>query len=95
MIRVQRKLVRQQSAADLGQHFAVSGHGLGQVLHDGHLSLTSCDKMVGMRPPYSGQPSCQHHIAIVLLADNSTHLADGLHTADQVLLDVHKINTSK
>ena len=30
-----------------------------------------------------------------LLADNSAHLADGLHTADQVLLDVHIINTSK
>ena len=30
----------------------------------------------------------------VLLADDSTHLADGLHTADQVLLQSHVI-TSK
>ena len=31
----------------------------------------------------------------VLLADHSTHLADGLHGADQVLHDVHIINTSR
>ena len=82
-------------AADLGQHLAVSGHGLGQILHHVHSAYTSCCEMFGIWPPCSGQPSCQHHIYCVLLADNSTHLADGLHTADQVLLDVHKINTSK
>ena len=82
-------------AADLGQHLAVSGHGLGQILHHGHLTDTSCHKVVGIWPPRSGQPSCQHHVCCRLLADHATHLADGLHAADQILLDVHIINTSK
>ena len=30
-----------------------------------------------------------------LLADHAAHFANGLHTADQVLLDVHSINTSR
>jgi len=81
--------------ADFGQHFAVSGHGLGQIFHHGHSAYTSWRKMVGNRPPCSGQPSCQHHVCCILLADIATHLTDGLHAADQILLDVHIIKTSK
>ena len=84
-----------KSAADLGQHLAISSHGFGQILHHGHLTYTSCDKMVGIRPPCSGQPSCQHHVCCVLLADHAAHLADGLHAVDQILLNVHIIKTSK
>ena len=75
------------SAADLIQHLAVSSHGLHQVLH--HSAYTSCNKVVGIRPPHSGQPFGQHHSCCSLLADDSTHLADGQHTADQVILDSH------
>ena len=45
--------------------------------------------MVGIRPSRSGQPFCRHPVRRILLADDSTHLADGLHTADQVLLHRH------
>ena len=56
-------------------------------------AYTSCSKVVGIWPPHSGQPLCQHHNCCILLAHDSTHLADGLHGADQVLLHSHK-NTS-
>ena len=79
----------QKSVADDSAHFADVSHSLGQVLHHGHLKYTSCCKMIGIRPTYSGQSFCQYHIFCGLLADNSTHLADGLHTADQVVLDSH------
>ena len=77
------------------QHLAVSSHGLGQILHHGHLTYTSCCEMVGIWPPGGGQPSCQHHVCCVLLADHAAHLTDSLHAADQILLDVHIIKTSK
>jgi len=80
------------SAADLIQHLAVSSHGLYQVLH--HLACTSFNKVIGIRPPRSGQPFGQHHICCSLVADDSTHLADGLHTADQVILDSHIITSN-
>ena len=38
-----------------------------------------------IRPSHSRQASCKHPVCCILLADDSTHLADGLHTADQVL----------
>ena len=82
-------------AADLIQHFAIGLHGLGQILHHGHLADTSCHKVISVWPPRSGQPSCQHHVCCMLLADYTAHLADGLHTADQILLHVHIIHTSK
>ena len=41
-------------------------------------------------PPGCGQaPHGANRVCGKLLADNSTHLADGLHTADQVLLHRH------
>jgi len=80
----------QKLAADLVQHFAVSGHGLGQILHHGHLTYTSCHKMVCSCPPHGGQSSGHHIVCGFLLAHNGAHLADGLHTANQVSLDVHK-----
>jgi hypothetical protein len=39
--------------------------------------------MVGVGPPCGGQASGKHNS--FLLADDSAHLADGLHGADQVL----------
>ena len=82
-------------STDDGQHLADGLHGLGQILHHGHLAYTSCDKLVGIRPPCSGQPSCQHHVCCILLADHATHLTDALHAADQILHNVHIIKTSK
>ena len=46
-------------------------------------------------PPHSGQPFASHKVCGKLLADHAAHFANGLHAADQVLLDVHRINTSK
>lgn len=83
------------SDTDFIQHLADFGHTLDQILHHGHLTYTSCYKMVGIWPPCSGQPSYQHHSCCILLADMEAHLADGLHAADQILLDVHIIKTSK
>ena len=85
----------QKLAADFGQHFAVSGHGLGQIFHHGHSAYTSCQNMVSIWPPHSGQPLGQHNSCGMLLADIAAHLTDGLHAADQILLDVHIIKTSK
>ena len=76
-------------AADRIQHLAVGGHGLAQILHHRHCSDTSCDKVVGIRPTYSGQPFGQHHNCCVLQTEQAAHLADGLHAADQVLLHIH------
>ena len=83
------------SGADFGQYFAQLGHTLDQILHHGHSAHTSCCEIIGIRPPYSGQPSCQHHICCILLAHMAAHLADGLHAADQILHNVHIIKTSK
>ena len=85
-IRIAAKL-----AADLGQHLAVGSHGLGQVLH--HVGFTSCNRLIALGRRAVDSPLVSIMFA-VLLADDSAHLADGLHTADQILLDVHK-NTSK
>jgi len=46
--------------------------------------------MVCSCPPHGGQSSGHHIVCGFLLAHNGAHLADGLHTANQVSLDVHK-----
>ena len=53
------------------------------------LTFTSVAE-IGLGPPGCGQsPHSATKICCKLLADNSTHLADGLHTADQILLHSH------
>jgi len=44
---------------------------------------------MGSGPPGCGQPPGQHPVCCILLADDSSHLTDGLHTADQILLHRH------
>ena len=58
------------------------------------LQNTSSRKIVGLGPPGCGQ--APHGAKIVcgqLVADNSAHLTDGLHTANQILLHRHNVTS--
>jgi len=55
----------QQLATDLGQHLAVSGHRLGQVLHHGHLTYTSLCVVEMVRASGGGQPFAQHKVCFI------------------------------
>ena len=76
-------------AADAVQLFAVGSHGLNQVLH-GHVKfLLKSDSYWDEVCEWSADLWYSKNCLRELLADDSTHLADGLHTADQVHLHRH------
>ena len=76
--------------ADDSVHFADLGHTLNQILLNGHDQIPPKIKVVlgrGLRTV--GRPRMMQMLFAFLLADDSSHLADGLHTEDQVLFHRH------
>ena len=78
-----RQLSYLQDADDSVQ-LADFGHTLDEILLHGHIQIPPNANCVGCGRRIVGRPFTNIRFA-GLLADNSTHLADGLHTADQVL----------
>ena len=80
--------------ADDGVQLADFGHALDQILLHRHNQIPPKIRIVfgwGLRTV--DRPRVIRMLFAFLLADNSAHLADGLHTADQVLLQSHFITS--
>jgi len=76
--------------ADDSTHLADGLHGTDQILLHRHFQIPPKSKVVlgwGRRIVLS--PLFVKIVAAGLLADDGTHLANGLHTTDQVLLHSH------
>ena len=76
--------------ADDVQQFAQLGHTLDQILLHRHIKLLLKSSLYWEWVcGWSADLWCCKNCLRGLLADNAAHLADGLHTADQILLHRH------
>ena len=81
--------------ADNSVHCADFSHTLDQVLLHGHNQIPPKNKFKsgrGLRTVDS--PRMVQKLFALLLADDSAHLTDGLHTADQILLHRHCVTSN-